>query len=179
MNSCHGGSAAFCHSGLTGPGGASFTSIVSGDATIRVEVVSNVCSISFGYSDTNTTRVALNADASTAILAQTLTGWGASKAYTCRFGMRVTMWKDATKAHSGSLDCTIDAYVTTDGAGVATVAFGTTPYFDPSLLVAGLSGAAATVAASAGGFTVSATRVAGIASTAIAHWWCVTREDIT
>lgn len=127
----------------------------------------------------NTAAVALGLDASSPVLAQTLSGLGNSKVYVARFGIRVTIWKDATKAHCGNMDCTIDAHIATNGAGVATVTFATTPYFDASLLIAGLAGAAATVAASAGGFTVSATRVAGVACSAVAAWWCVTMRDIT
>lgn len=46
MNGCHNGSAAFCQQGLTGPGGASFTSIVPGNANVQINIVGGVAQIS-------------------------------------------------------------------------------------------------------------------------------------
>lgn len=121
---------------------------------------------------------ALSTDASTSLGAVTISGLDASSKYSIRYSMWVTVWKDATLTDSGVLACDIDAYVSTDASAVATVTFQSTPYFDTSLLPAGLIGASATVAASTGGFTLYATRVASTASHAIYFYGTLRRQKL-
>ena len=122
---------------------------------------------------------ALSSDASTSLGAVTIAGLDASSTYIILYSIWVTLWKDATLADSGLLLCDAEAKVVTDASSVATVTFQSTPYFDPSLLPAGLAGAAATVAASTGGFTISATRVAGVASHAVYEYGTFARRKIS
>lgn len=124
-------------------------------------------------------NTSLSTDASTSLGAVTISGLDASSTYIILYSIWVTIWKDATLADSGLMLCDVEAKVTTDGSSVATVVFQTTPYFDTSLLPAGLAGATATVAASTGGFTVSATRVAGVASTAVYEYGALRRRKIS
>jgi hypothetical protein len=124
--------------------------------------------------------VNLGTDASTAILAVTIAaGLAASSKFTATLGFRTVIWQGGTEANSGSMDTVVDIYITTDGASVATVVFQTVPFADTSRLLAALAGATMTAAASAGGFTISATRPAGVNCDCRAKWWVVQFEDIT
>ena len=123
--------------------------------------------------------LASNLDASTAVLAVTLTGLAASKIYLAQLGVRVFQYLDSAHGTGGAIDLVIGISIATDGAGVATVTLSGTPSPDTSNLPAGLSGATATVAASAGGFTILATRKAGSASHARAKWFVNKFEDVT
>jgi hypothetical protein len=118
-------------------------------------------------------------NASTPVLVQVLAGLGASKKYNATLGFRVVMWQGGTEANSGSMDCVVDLYITTDGGSVATVVFQTALTIEVSRLPAALAGATMTAAASAGGFTISATRPAGVNCDCRAKWWVVEFEDIT
>jgi hypothetical protein len=120
----------------------------------------------------------LTTNASTALPAVTLSGLDASSTYALRMGLSVTIWKTATQATSGSLDCVVDASVVTDGSSVSTVTFATTPYFDPSLLSTGLAGVSASAAASTGGFTLSAVRVTDVSCTVCGEWWIRTAKKV-
>lgn len=120
----------------------------------------------------------LTTNASTALPAVTLTGLDASSTYALRIGMAVTIWKTATQATNGTLDCVVDASVVTDGSSVATVTFTSTPYFDSSLLATGLAGVSASSAASTGGFTISAVRVTDVSCTACGEWWIRTLKKV-
>jgi hypothetical protein len=138
-----------------------------------------------GYSITNfdnghtTADAALGTDASTAVLAVVLSGLTASKIYLAQLGVRVFQYLDSAHGTGGAIDIVIGVSIATDGASVATVTLSGTPVPDTSNLPAGLSGATATVAASAGGFTISATRKAGSASHARAKWFVNKFEDVT
>ena len=123
--------------------------------------------------------VALPTNASTSVLPVVLPGLGASKKYTATLGCRVVMYTDADHTVAGSIDLVIDVNIATDGSSVATSTLTGTPSPDTSRLPAGLAGATATVAASAGGFTISATRPTGVACHAKARWWTNTFEDLT
>jgi hypothetical protein len=114
--------------------------------------------------------VALGADGATTVLAQVLTGIGASKKVIATFGVRVTVWPTATQAKASHFDCKVEAYVATDAAGVATVAFHTTPLFSTALAHTDLRATVCALAASTGGFTVTVARPTGVACTARARW---------
>ena len=134
-----------------------------------------------GLSGQSASDTVLSTDASTSILAQSLLsyGLGVSKTYSCTLGFRCIIWETATKANSGSMDSELDLYVTTDGSGNVTVALQTTPTVNKSRLGSVLNPASMTVAPSSNGFTISATRPAGVACTARAKWWINSFEDIT
>lgn len=125
------------------------------------------------------TSVALGSDGTTAVLAQTLTGLGASKKYQATLGVRVGIYTNADHAVGGDFDCKVGVYVVTDGSGVATVTLRTTAVFDSSLVSSGVSTAVALLAATAGGFTISVARPAGVACTAWATWWVAEWKDVT
>jgi hypothetical protein len=116
--------------------------------------------------------------------AVTIAGLAASKKYQATFGFRVGWYLDSNHASNWSGDIVIDASVVTDGSAVATVTFNTTPYFDAIRFATAGAGCTATVAASAGGFTVSATGITGAsgASTDSHAWyeyWIMKYRDVT
>lgn len=123
--------------------------------------------------------VALSTDASTAVLAQAIEGLGASRVVLATIGARVTVYTDANHAVGGGIDVVVDVSIATDVAGAATVTLTGTPIVDASRLPAAMSGTTATLAASAGGFTISATRKAGTAMHARARWSVWAFEDVT
>jgi len=123
--------------------------------------------------------VNLGADASTAVLPVVISALAASSKFNATLGFRSVIWQGGTEANSGSMDCVVDLYITTDGAAVATVVLQTLPFAETSRLPIALAGATMTVAPSAGGFTISATRPAGINCDCRAKWWVVQFEDIT
>jgi hypothetical protein len=137
-----------------------------------------------GYAITNfdnghtTTDVALSSDASTAVLV-VVCGLAASHKYLCTLGVRVYVYTDADHAVGGAVDIVIGMSIVTDASAVATCTLSGTVIPDTSNLPTGVSGATATVAASTGGFTVSATRKAGTACHCRAKWWINKFEDVT
>jgi hypothetical protein len=127
----------------------------------------------------NSADVTLNTDASMAVLAVVITGLNINSFYTCTLGFRCVIWQSGTRANSGSMDCVVDLYITTDGAGVATVVVQTTPLIDTSRLLTALIASTMIVDPSVGGFTISATRPIGVTCITRAKWWVVAFEDIT
>jgi hypothetical protein len=123
--------------------------------------------------------VNLPTDASTPVLPVVISGLTANRKYNATLGFRTVLWQGGTEANSGSMDTVLDLYLTTDGAAVATVVLQTVPFADVSRLLPALAGATMTVAPSVGGFTISATRPAGVNCDARAKWWVVQFEDIT
>lgn len=123
--------------------------------------------------------VALGSDASTSVLAVTLTGLGNSKKYLARLGAQVWQYLDSDHSVGGAIDITIGLSISTDSSGVATVTLSGTVVPDVQYLPSGLAGATATVATSTGGFTLSATRKASSASHARAKFWIFNFEDVT
>lgn len=126
----------------------------------------------------SSTSVALTSDPSAAVLAVTLPNLLPSRYYTATLGSRVTMWRTATPLNSGSVDLTQDIAIQTDSSSVATVTLLSTAYVDTSRLPTELVSATMTVAASTGGFTISATRTPGVNCTAKAKWWLTGLEDL-
>lgn len=114
---------------------------------------------------------ALAGDGSTGILDVPILGLNNSSEFTATLTVRVVFLSAATNAIVGSVDFSVDVYVVTDGAGVATVTFQTTPSPDPSRLPATMAQATCTAAAIAGGFRISASRHPGYNSLARAFWW--------
>lgn|SRR5512145_163937 len=113
------------------------------------------------------------------ILSVALTGLATSTTYACTLGARATVWVAATPSLSGNLDCTVDMCVTTSAAGTVTCSFQQTPYFDASRAATALASATATVAATTGGFKISATPPAGVACIARAKYWIDALEVVS
>jgi hypothetical protein len=123
-------------------------------------------------------EVALDGNEAHVLLAQTITGLAASSKYVGTVSVSVDIWQEGTEANCGTADCCQTLYVTTDADAVATVTVIGTPFFDPQLAAA-LATSVFTLAASTGGFTISATRPAGVACAAQASWLMVRRADGT
>lgn len=126
----------------------------------------------------STANTVLAADPFAAILVQVLTGFGSSKFFNVTIGYRAVIWETADKSNSGSVDGLVDLYITTDAFGVATCVLQTTPSSDVTRLPTGLAGAGVTIAPSAGGFTISAQRKAGLACTAFGYWWIASKTEL-
>jgi hypothetical protein len=123
--------------------------------------------------------VILGTNALTIVRSEVLSGLGTSKIYICRLGTRVTVWEPADKSISGNLDCQVDAYVTTDPSGLATVKFQNQVYFDTSQYPTGMANTVATMAVATGGFIISAQRPSGGATFMARSKWWTNFEDIT
>jgi len=126
----------------------------------------------------SSSAVLLTSDSSTAVLAVTLPNLLPSRYYTATLGSRIAMWRTATPLNSGSVDLTQDIAIQTDSSSVATVTLLGTAYVDTSRLPTELVSATMTVAASTGGFTISATRTPGVNCTTKAKWWLTGLEDL-
>ena len=113
-----------------------------------------------------------------AVLAQAVTGLTASHRYQVTLGGRVEVRAYADHAVVGSVDFSVDAAVSVDGSGVATFVFGTVGK-DPSRLPAGLAGATCAVAASTGGFTVTATQATSVRTLVACEVWTTGYRDVT
>lgn len=110
--------------------------------------------------------LALAADPLQSFPAFTFTGinkLAASKKWAIEMLVEVVIYRDADHGVNGQVDFTIQATITTDGAGTATVTFNTVPVPNISYLPAGLAGASSNIITSANGFTVQAQRPAGVA----------------
>ena len=121
---------------------------------------------------------ALNADPATPVLVQTLTGLAPSKKYNLTLGARAVIQNAVTPSSSGSLDLLVDLYVTTDVAAVATCSLQNTPITDTNRLPLALATTILSVAPSAGGFTLSVTRPAGVNCLARGLWWTAAAEEL-
>jgi len=121
-------------------------------------------------------EVALATNDATPLLVQTIAGLLPSRKYLATIGVRVSIWQEGTEANCGEADCRQVVYITTDASAVATVTLQGTPYFDAQLAAA-LATTAFTLVASTGGFTISATRPAGVACAAEAQWWLAAKAD--
>ena len=126
-----------------------------------------------------TADVALGTDASATVLVVTLAGLAASGEYLAKLGLTVWIYTDANHAIGGPVDVVLGLAITTDGAGMAACTLSGTPIPDVSNLPTGVAGASATVAASTGGFTISATRPAGTACHAGVQWWVNSFRNVT
>lgn len=123
------------------------------------------------WNDETLAAVDLSTDASTAVLPATFPKLAFNATYQGLLGVRVDLYLDATHTTNASIDIAVCFNVSTNGAGIPTFTFQSVPIPDVSLLPAGLFGSTATVAASAQGFTISATRPAGVHVRANAEWW--------
>jgi hypothetical protein len=138
-----------------------------------------------GYSITNfdnghtTADVALASDPSAAVLVVVLPGLIALHKYLATLGVRVYVYTDADHSVGGAVDIVIGVSITTNASAVATCTLSGTVVPDTSNLPAAMEGATTTVAASAGGFTISATRKPATNCHARAKWWVNTFEDAT
>jgi len=127
----------------------------------------------------STVNLAVGAGATVAFPADTIGGLGANKIYNVTYGFRCGLVKDADHHVNGEIDFQVGASVATNGASVATVTFATVPVPNVSYLPAGLAGATFTVAASAGGFTVSVTAPGAVACHAWFEFWLQRYRDVT
>jgi hypothetical protein len=155
------------------------SSVQANETTLPPGCVSAGAIVSIFKGGQNAADVNLGTNASTPVLAVTLGGLAPNSKYNATLGFRTVMWQGGTESNSGSMDTVVDLYITTDGASVATVVFQTAPFADASRLVAALAGATMTAAATAGGFTISATRPTGVNCDCRAKWWVVEFENIT
>ncbi len=123
--------------------------------------------------------VSLPAATLTAVLPWTLTGLDPSASYVMTLGTRTVLWKTSNPdGYSGSMDETVDLYVTTDGYSVATATILSGQVPDLSRLPATLLGATCSITTSAGGITLNATAPAGIACTGRGRMWISNFERI-
>lgn len=99
-----------------------------------------------------------------------------SSDYTVVLGARILFWQPAAKTNTGFLDMTVCLHVTTNASGVATVELKSAITSNTSYLPTILSTATGTITATAGGFTIYATRPTGVAFTARARWWFASAE---
>jgi hypothetical protein len=114
------------------------------------------------------------------VLAVTLTGLTASHNYVAVLGARIFIYLDSAHTTCGAVDLVVTLAIAVNGSSVATCTLQpAVPVPDISMLPAGLAGATATVAASAGGFTINATRYPGANCHARAKYWINTIEDVT
>ena len=128
--------------------------------------------------DVSPSNTNLSTNSSTAVFAVNNFGmWFApSSDYTIVLGARVLFWQPLTKTNTGCLDMTVCLHVTTNISGVATVELKSSVISNSSYLPAILSTAVGTITATAGGFTIYATRPTGVAFTARARWWFASAE---
>lgn len=124
-------------------------------------------------------NLALTANTSTPFPAYTLSGLAASSIYQVEFQFEVGLSVDSDHTINGAITWTVQATISTNGSGVATVTFNTTPVPNISYLPTGLAGATATVAASTGGFTISVTRPTGVACHAWYYVYWVRIKNVT
>lgn len=113
----------------------------------------------------------LNADGLIAVFPVVLAGLDPSSQYTCTLSVRTLFRTQVNNIEVSSVDFSVDLLISTDGASVATCVFQTTPSPDPSRLHATINQANCTASASAGGFTVYASRHPTTAMQARAYWW--------
>jgi len=149
------------------------TTVVLSDLVAPPGVTSQADGVHVFEGQQTNADVALGADGSLPVFVVVLAGLAANRKYSCTVGARVRIWQTGTQANSGSIDLVVDLYITTDGASVATCTVQTTPFPDRSRLPAAITSATATLAASAGGFTISASRRPGGASTTRTKFWVV------
>ena len=103
----------------------------------------------------------------TAVLAVTLSGLQASMAYHAILKTTVILWDSETFATCGSVDFNTDLAIVTSALGVATVTLVGTPFTD---ITRTISASTSAVAASTGGFTISATLGGEFTAGALAIW---------
>lgn len=113
----------------------------------------------------------LNADGPISIYAVSLPILDVSSEYTATLHVQVLFRTQVNNTEISSADFFVDLKINTDGAGVSTVVFQTTPSPDVSRLHTTIMQATCSAAPSAGGFTVTASRHAGTAMQARAFWW--------
>jgi hypothetical protein len=128
--------------------------------------------------DVSPSNTNLSTNSSTAVFTVNNFGiWFApSSDYTIVLGARILFWQPATKTNTGFLDMTVCLHVTTNAFGVATVELKSAVSSNSSYLPTILSTAVGTITATAGGFTIYATRPTGVAFTARARWWFASAE---
>jgi hypothetical protein len=131
----------------------------------------------------NGSWTSLGADGSTSTLAVAIKTAGftltASHKFVASLGCRVFMYLNSDHTKAGYMDITTMVNIVTDGSSVCTCIFLNTIIPDLSQLPSNLAGATCTVAASTGGFTISASRPAGVAASVWAHWFINNFQDTT
>lgn len=129
-------------------------------------------------SDSSPSNTNLSTNSSTAVFVVNDFGkWFApSSDYTIVLGARILFWQPSTKTNTGFLDMTVCMHITTNASGVATVELKSAINSNSIYLPTILSTAVGTITATAGGFTIYATRPTGVAFTARAKWWFASAE---
>jgi len=128
-------------------------------------------------------NLALTTGGSTAFPATTLDcaalGLVSGHVYSATMGWRVRQWRDGPPPAAGCVEFVEDVIIAVV-LGVATITFNRTPMPDcRGLGGTALAAGTAAIVASAGGFTVSATRGAAVNCHANWRMWCAHYEDIT
>jgi hypothetical protein len=129
---------------------------------------------------TTSAPVSLSTNSSTPVLAVVVSDLGISKTYSSIIGVRLAINTTGTPANCGYIDITAMGSVVTNGSSVATFTFDTSNIsVDSGKLKPAISSVVAGIAASTGGFTVSATRVTDVAMTVSSvQVWIVTIDEV-
>lgn len=136
---------------------------------LRANLDANGFSITNFANDKSAAALALPADPLQNFPAFTFTGVNQlpiSSKFQVEFQVEVIIYTDADHGVNGQVDFTVQAGLSTNGAGVVTFqggAFNTVPVPNVSYLPAGLAGASAFIVVSANGYTVQVQRPAGVA----------------
>ena len=129
---------------------------------------------------TASSPTSLTTNSSTPVLSVTVAGLDASSTYSAIVGARIAINTTGTPANCGYIDIIAMGSVVTDGYSVATFTFDSSNIsVDSSKLKPAILAATGTIAASTGGFTISATRVAEILmSVSFARAWIVSIDEV-
>jgi hypothetical protein len=122
----------------------------------------------------------LTTNSSTSVLSVTVAGLDASSTYSAIVGARIAINTTGTPANCGYIDIIAMGSVVTDGYSIATFTFDSSNIsVDSSKLKPAILAATGTIAASTGGFTISATRVAEtLMSVSFARAWIVSIDEV-
>jgi len=118
--------------------------------------------------------VPLSTDAATAVATWVCPTLDVSSRYVVTFGARERVWSAAAV---GTIDCEIDVLITTNGAGVPTLSFQTTPVPNTDRLPTGFA-PTMTLTVATTTLTINATRPAGVACKAFAAYWFQPAEKL-
>lgn len=152
------------------------------DPSSSIIIVNGIIKLAGGIgsegSDSSSSNTSLTSHSSTAIYSTSDFGkWFApSSDYAIVLGVRILFWQPSDKTNTGFLDMTVCMHITTDSSGVATVELKSAINTNSSYLPTVLSTAAGTIAATSGGFTISAIRPTTVIVTARAKWWFASAE---
>lgn len=148
------------------------------NGVITISVSDKVITADSAYNSVS--AVSLSTNSSTPVLVVTVSGLGISKTYSSVIGARLAINTTGTPANCGYIDIVAMGSVVTDGSAVATFTFDAANVsIDYSKLKPAISSVSSAIAASTGGFTISATRVTGVLmSVSSTQAWIVTIDEV-